>query len=46
LRFTSFAVVSLREDLHLQDRAHAGRTTKTPAVILRRRVQLKMQLRT
>ena len=28
LRFTSFAVVSLREDLHLQDCAHAGRTTK------------------
>jgi hypothetical protein len=28
LRFTSFAVVSLREDLHLQDCAHAGRTCK------------------
>ena len=28
LRFTSFAVVSLRKDFHLQDRAHAGRTTK------------------
>jgi hypothetical protein len=26
LRFTSFAVVSLREDFHLQDCAHAGRT--------------------
>src|ERR1700694_2395417 len=26
LRFTSLAVVSSREDLHLQDRAHAGRT--------------------
>ncbi len=26
-RFTSLAVVSLREDLHLQDRTHAGRTT-------------------
>lgn len=26
LRFTSLAVVSLREDLHLQDRAHAGRS--------------------
>jgi hypothetical protein len=26
LRFTSFAVVRLREDFHLQDRAHAGRT--------------------
>jgi hypothetical protein len=31
LRFTSFAVVSSREDLHLQDRAHAGRTKKKPA---------------
>ena len=31
LRFTSLAVVSLREDFHLQDRAHAGRTTKNPA---------------
>ncbi len=31
LRFTSFAVVSLREDFHLQDRAHAGRTTTKPA---------------
>ena len=30
LRFTSFAVVSLREDLHLQDCAHAGRTMKKP----------------
>src|SRR3954454_10465638 len=30
LRFTSLAVVSLREDLHLQDRAHAGRTKKPP----------------
>ena len=28
LRFTSLAVVSSREDLHLQDRAHAGRTKK------------------
>ncbi len=26
LRFASFAVVSLREDLHLQECAHAGRT--------------------
>jgi hypothetical protein len=26
LRFTSLTVVSLREDLHLQDCAHAGRT--------------------
>ncbi len=26
LRFASLAVVSLREDFHLQDRAHAGRT--------------------
>ena len=28
LRFASFAVANLREDFHLQDRAHAGRTTK------------------
>ena len=28
LRFTSLAVVSWREDLHLQERAHAGRTTE------------------
>jgi len=26
LRFTSLAVVNSREDFHLQDRAHAGRT--------------------
>ncbi len=26
LHFLSLAVVSLREDFHLQDRAHAGRT--------------------
>ncbi|VVQ23467.1 hypothetical protein PS938_05415 [Pseudomonas fluorescens] len=30
LRFTSFAVVSLRRDFHPQDCAHAGRTQKTP----------------
>ena len=30
LRFASFAVTNLREDFHLQDRAHAGRTTKSP----------------
>gem|GEM_PF-3314442 len=29
LRFTSFAVVSLREDLHLRECAHAGRTKKS-----------------
>ncbi|WP_222840273.1 hypothetical protein, partial [Pseudomonas arsenicoxydans] len=28
LRFTSFAVVSLRRDFHPQDYAHAGRTIK------------------
>jgi hypothetical protein len=28
LRFTSFAVVNSREDFHLQNRAHAGRTKK------------------
>ncbi|CAM5206427.1 hypothetical protein ALON55S_06291 [Alishewanella longhuensis] len=30
LRFTSFAVASLWEDLHLQECAHAGRTQKSP----------------
>ena len=30
LRFASFAVANLREDFQLQDRAHAGRTTKKP----------------
>lgn len=28
LRFASFAVINLREDLHLQECARAGRTTK------------------
>jgi hypothetical protein len=31
LRFTSFAVVNSREDFHLQDCAHAGRTRKKAA---------------
>ena len=31
LRFTSFAVASLREDLHLQECARAGRTKKATA---------------
>ncbi len=31
LRFTSLAVVSSREDFHLQECAHAGRTKKSPA---------------
>jgi hypothetical protein len=30
LRFTSFAVASLRQDFHLQECAHAGRTKKAP----------------
>lgn len=30
LRFTSFVVINLREDLHLQECAHAGRTRKAP----------------
>ena len=30
LRFTSFAVINLRWDLHPQECAHAGRTTKKP----------------
>ena len=29
LRFTSFAVINLRRDLHPQECARAGRTTKT-----------------
>src|SRR5690554_1135539 len=32
LRFTSLAVVNSREDFHLQDRAHAGRTQKRPGI--------------
>jgi hypothetical protein len=31
LRFTSFVVINLRRDLHPQECAHAGRTTKKPA---------------
>jgi len=31
LRFTSFAVASWRQDFHLQECAHAGRTKKNPA---------------
>ncbi|MEN9760848.1 MAG: hypothetical protein RI906_674 [Pseudomonadota bacterium] len=31
LRFASFAVINLREDFHLQECAHAGRTKKPPA---------------
>jgi hypothetical protein len=30
LRFASFAVINLREDLHLQEYARAGRTVKKP----------------
>ena len=30
LRFASFAVASSREDLHLQDGAHDGRTSNPP----------------
>jgi len=30
LRFTSFAVINLRRDLHPQECAHAGRTKKSP----------------
>jgi len=33
LRFTSFAVVNSREDFHLQDCAHAGRTRKRAALL-------------
>ena len=33
LRFTSLAVVSLREDLHLRECAHAGRTSKKPRMV-------------
>ncbi|MFW2355792.1 hypothetical protein, partial [Hydrogenophaga sp.] len=31
LRFASFAVINLREDLHLRESARAGRTKKNPA---------------
>ena len=30
LRFTALTVTSLREELHLQVRAHVGRTQKNP----------------
>jgi len=30
LRFASFAVINLRRDLHPQECARAGRTSKTP----------------
>ena len=30
LRFTSFAVINSRRDLHPQECAHAGRTKETP----------------
>ncbi|MGA9395557.1 MAG: hypothetical protein WBV56_09465, partial [Azonexus sp.] len=30
LRFTSFVVINLRQDLHPQECARAGRTTKKP----------------
>ena len=32
LRFASFAVINLREDLHLQECARAGRTKKRERV--------------
>ncbi|MGL4808103.1 MAG: hypothetical protein ACRC4O_05085, partial [Giesbergeria sp.] len=32
LRFASFAVINSREDLHLQECAHAGRTKGNPAI--------------
>ncbi len=32
LRFASLTVTSSREDLHLQECAHAGRTKKNPAM--------------
>lgn len=36
LRFASLTVTSSREDLHLQECAHAGRTSKKPRRITRR----------
>jgi hypothetical protein len=33
LRFTLFAVINLRRDLHPQECAHAGRTYKKPPVL-------------
>ena len=35
LRFASLAVINLREDLHLQECARAGRTMKKPTVLPR-----------
>jgi hypothetical protein len=35
LRFTSFAVINLREDFHLQECAHTGRTKKKGPEIIR-----------
>ncbi|MCK6412134.1 MAG: hypothetical protein L6Q55_06890, partial [Azonexus sp.] len=32
LRFTSFAVINLRQDLHPQECAHAGRTSKKAGI--------------
>src|SRR5690606_31126675 len=41
LRFTSFAVASLREDLHLQECARAGRTKKAGKIPARRSKTLR-----
>ena len=40
LRFASFAVINLREDFHLRDRAHAGRTRETGRSLRERPVVL------
>lgn len=41
LRFASFAVINLREDLHLQECARAGRTKKEASARHKRRPQRK-----
>ena len=42
LRFTSFAVINLRRDLHPQECAHAGRTREEGAVIAHRAFSCKV----
>ena len=45
LRFASFAVANLREDFHLQDRAHAGRTKQRPQLMTGAFVCLSFKIR-
>ena len=43
LRFTSLAVINSREDLHLQECAHAGRTKQMPAGLSSRAFAFSMR---